>query len=83
LTGAADVVTDPVMVLITVMVHRIAEPPPLALLLHWLAEVVSSGNSVTVAVPHVTLLAAPLHTTVVTRELAVPVARFRVFSTVT
>lgn len=83
LTVAGDVVASPVMLLTMLTLHLTVPPPPLPEPLHWVTDVVSCVDGVVVVVQVGGALAAPWHSLTVTFELVVPVARSRLFVTVT
>jgi len=83
LTVAPVVEAVPVMLLVIVTVHLTVLPPPSPVPLHWFTDVVSWPEVVVVGAAQVGAPAAPVHTCVVTVEVATPVARLRLLMIVT
>jgi len=83
LTVAGPIGATPVMLLTRWTLHVTVDPPPLPEPSHWVTEVVNWFEGV-VEVVHVrAAFAKPWHSLTVTVELVVPVARSRLFVTVT
>ena len=80
---AGWVVAAPVMLFVTVTLHRVTPPPPLALELHWLMETVGWARLLVVVVHVPGVFAAPVQTVTVTVEEPTPLATSSVFVTVT
>ncbi|MCU1404925.1 MAG: hypothetical protein JWQ43_1228 [Glaciihabitans sp.] len=80
---AAVTVDEPITTLATVTRQTTVPPPPLPDSLHWLTDVVSRSNDVTTEAQAGAKFAGPWQSVTVTRDVALPVAVFRVFSTST